>query len=148
VRADSTFFRPAVLPRSRTEQALYFRRLGDVWRWTPAEGARRFLKGVAWFNPTISPGGRYLAYAIWRKDGFHNIYLMDLSSGSKPELIGRKRALPAFLTATQLWWMSEGPGVCGPGIDEPMIYDINEMAESHSIIRRLVGIWPATSSNF
>ncbi len=44
--------------------------------------------------------------------------------------------------------MSEGQGVCGPGIDQPLIYNVTDGSESPSIIQRVDAVWPATSSNF
>ena len=139
---------PAMPVWSPTDETLYFRRSGHVWRWTPQEGEHRFLEGVSWRYPTISPDGRYLAYSVPQEDFFHNTYLLDLSEGTAPELIGRRRTLPAFITATQMWLVSEEQGVCGPGLGERLIYDINERAEASSIIQSVIGIWPATSSNF
>jgi hypothetical protein len=139
---------PAMPVWSPVEETLYFRRSGHVWSWTPEEGVHRFLEGVSWRYPTISPDGRYMAYSVPRDDYFHNTYLMDLSAGTPPELIGRRRTTPAFITPTQMWLVSEGQGICGPGLDERLIYDINERAESSSIIQWVIGTWPATSSNF
>ena len=139
---------PAMPVWSPLEETLYFRHSGHVWSWTPEGGEHRFLEGVSWRYPTISPDGRYLAYSVPQDDGFHNTYLMDLSAATPPELIGQRRTMPAFITATQLWLVSEQQGMCGPGLDERLIYDINERAESSSIIQWVVGTWPGTSSNF
>jgi hypothetical protein len=131
---------------SPTGETLYYRLGGDIWRWTQRAGAQRLLSRVTWRYPTISPDGRYLAYAVQQPDNTHNIYLMDLAAGSSPTLIGHRRTMPMFLTATQLWYVSEAMGVCGPGLDRRLIYDVNERSEAASIIEWVKGIWPATSS--
>ncbi len=144
---------PAMPVWSVNGDALFYRRSGSIWRWTPAKGEQRFLDGVTWQYPTISPDGRYLAYAVPREGvqsiSNHDVYLIDLQSGGSPQLIGQDRTLPVFITATQLWWRSEiTDHGCAGGESQPLIYDINEAAESRSIINSVRNVWPATSSNF
>jgi hypothetical protein len=130
-------------------ETLYYSRAGDVWRWTARGGPEVFIHGVQWRYPTITPDGRHLAYAVPRDDGLgHDVYLVDLADGSDPKLIGHGRTFPAFLNDTQLFYMSEEEAVCGPGIDQPLIYNVTDASESPSIIQRVNAVWPATSSNF
>jgi hypothetical protein len=72
---------------------------------------------------------------------------MDLHEGGPPVLIGEKRTMPVFLTATQLWFKSETGGGCVTMQETHLIYDVNEAAESRSIIDSVRAVWPATSSN-
>lgn len=58
------------------------------------------------------------------------------------------RTLPVFLNSTQLWFKSERQGPCGPGGNQPLIYDLTDRSESPSIIDMPEAVWPATSSNF
>jgi hypothetical protein len=76
------------------------------------------------------------------------VYLVDLAAGSAPQRIGRGRTTPVFLNDTQLWYVSEGQGVCGPGADEPLVYGLTDGSESSSIIGQVRAVWPATSSNY
>ncbi|MEP6680709.1 MAG: hypothetical protein ABJB65_04450, partial [Chloroflexota bacterium] len=132
---------PAMAVWSPTTETLFYRQGGDVWQWTPAGGAQRYLPGVSWSYPTITPDGRHLAYAVVRADGLHDVYLVDLAQGGSPQLIGKgARTLPAFLNSTQLWFKSEGNGICGPGGDQPLIYNISDQSESPSIIDRVIGV--------
>ena len=140
---------PAMPVWSPIEDALFYRRAGSVYRWTPDRGEDLYLDGVSWRYPTISPDGRYLAYEVTREAGIQDVYLIDLQSQGRPELIGRDRKMPVFITDTQLWWRSViTDHGCAGGESEPLIYDINEGAESRSIIDQVRYVWPATSSNY
>ena len=130
---------------SPTSDRLYYRISGDVWTWAASSGPRLFLPGVSWYYPTISADGRHLAYAVLRPDGLHDMYVADLATGTPPVKIGAGRNLPMFLNATQLWYRSEGQGICGPSGDRPLIYDLMDGIESPSLIDYPIGVWPATS---
>lgn len=142
---DTSF--PAMPVWSPTDEVLYYRRDGSVWSWTPRGGEQLFLDGIGWQFPTISPDGRYLAYAVPQEDGTHDAFLVDLQGGGPPQLIGEERTMPTFLTGTQLWFKSENGSGCVTQQEAPLIYDINESAESRSIIEWVRAVWPATSSN-
>lgn len=142
---DATY--PAMPLWSVTDEVLYYRRDGSVWSWTPTDGEQLFLDGVGWQFPTMSPDGRYLAYVVPQDDGSHDAFLIDLQEGGAPELIGEQRTMPVFLTATQLWFKSESGSGCVTQQEDELIYDVNESAESRSIIDWVRAVWPATSSN-
>lgn len=137
---------PAMAVWSPTSETLYYRKSGSVWKWTPSGGSQQFLPGVSWYYPTISPDGRHLAYAVVGSDGLHDVYLIDLPSGSPKKLSARN--LPVFLNSTQLWYKSESQGTCGPGGNQPLVYDLTDGSESSSVIDQVYAVWPATSSNF
>ncbi|HET9780420.1 MAG TPA: hypothetical protein VFR33_01460 [Candidatus Dormibacteraeota bacterium] len=140
---------PAMALWAPTSETLYYRQGGDVWKWTASTGAQRFLPGVSWYYPTISADGAHLAYAALRPDGLHNVYLVDLVHGGSPQLIGKgARNLPVFLNSTQLWYRSEGQGICGPSGDQPLVYDLTDGSEASSIVDFVGSVWPSTSSNF
>ena len=54
---------------------------------------------------------------------------------------------PVFLNDEQLWYRSEGEGICGSGGDRPLIHSLNDGSEAPSLIDHVVGTWPATGSN-
>ncbi len=140
---------PAMAVWSATSDTLYYRKDGSVWRWTAAGGARVFLPGIAWYYPTISADGNHLAYAVIRSDGLHNVYLVDLAHGGSPQLIGKgARTTPVFLNSSQLWYRSEGNPICGPGGDQPLVYELGDGSEASSIIDFVGSVWPSTSANF
>jgi hypothetical protein len=139
---------PEMAVWSPTSETLFYRQNGDVWQWTQASGAQRYLPGVNWYYPTFSPSGSHLAYSVPRSDGLHDMYLIDLAHGGSPQLIKGARNLPVFLNSAQLLYWSEGQGICGPSVDHQLVYDITNGSESPSIIDQVTGVWPATSSNF
>lgn len=142
---------PAMAVWSPTSETLFYRSGSDIWQWTPSGGAQRYLTGVNWLHPTISPDGSHLAYSVLRPDGLHNVYLVDLAHGGSPQLIGKgARKLPVFLNSTQLWFRSEGEdfGCAGSSGEKPLIYNLSDSSEAPSIIDRVITVWPATSSNF
>ena len=84
-----------------------------------------------------------------RSDGLHDVYLVDLAHGGGPARIGKgARTVPVFLNSTQFWYKTEGPSICGPGSNQPLIYDITDGSESGSVIDQVQAVWPATSSQF
>lgn len=140
---------PAMAVWSPTTETLYYRKGGDVWSWTPAGGSKMFLPGVSWYYPTISPDGRHLAFAELESNGLHTVSMVDLPPTSRPIHVGNgNRTLPVFLNSTQLWFKSESQGPCGPGGNQPLVFDLTDNSESASIIDMPVAVWPATSSNF
>jgi hypothetical protein len=128
--------------------ALFFRSEGKGWRWTRDGGRQTFLPAHDWRYPTITPNGEYLAYALQRPDGFHDLYLLNLGSGGAPVRIARKATTPVFLNDDQLWLMREAQGVCGNGAAGPAIYEISSGDTSGSIVLGVESVWPATSSNY
>ena len=62
-------------------------------------------------------------------------------------MIGEGRTLPAFLNDRQLWYISLGQGMCGPGVDQPLIYSLTDGSEAPSVIDSVIATWPATGSN-
>jgi hypothetical protein len=140
---------PEMAVWSPTAETLFYRQNGDVWQWTQAGGAQRYLSGVNWYYPTFSPSGSHLAYSVPRSDGLlHDIYLVDFAHGGSPQLIKGARNYPVFLNSAQLWYWSESQSICGPGLNHPLVYDINDGSETSSIVDQVVAVWPATSSNF
>ena len=140
---------PAMAVWSPTSDTLYYRKAGNVWKWTAAGGARVFLQGVAWYYPSISADGTHLAYAVIRPDGLHNVYLVDLAHSGSPQLIGKgARTTPVFLNSTQLWYRAEGNPICGPGGDQPLVYELGDGSEAASIVDFVGSVWPSTSANF
>ena len=141
--------RPSMAVWSPVSPTLYWSRGGDVWRWTPDGGPQRFIAGVSWFDPTISPDGRYLAYAAYNTDLKSHVYLVDLSGDAIPHKIGDgQRAEPRFLNSTQLWYQVGGSGGCaGPG-NPDRVYNVTSGSEDGSIIEYVRAAWPATSANY
>jgi hypothetical protein len=136
---------PAQAVWSPTSDTLYYRQGGDVWQWTSARGASVFLPGVNWYYPTLTPDGSHIAYVLVG-DGQYTVYLIDLTTGAGPQLIGQAREKPVFLNDAQLWFTIPSAAGCVTGGGEPLIYSIIDRSESPSIIDRVLQVWPATSA--
>jgi len=74
--------------------------------------------------------------------------MIDMAHGGSPQLLKGARNFPVFLNSTQLWYWTEGQGICGASMDHPLIYDITDGSEAATIIDQVTGIWPATSSSY
>lgn len=141
---------PAMALWSPTSATLFYRQAGDIWKWTPGSDPVRFLAGVSWYYPTISPDGAHLAYQLNDAGGPH-VYLVDLAHGGSPKLIGSGgRKLPVFVNSSQLWFRSIGNdhGCAGAEEERPLIYSLVDGSEAPSVIEGVLNVWPATSSNF
>jgi hypothetical protein len=140
---------PAMAVWSPISETLYYRKGSDVWKWTAGSEPERYMPGVNWYYPTITPDGGHLAYVAAAQDGKPSVYLVDLAHGGSPQPIGDgARTTPVFLNSTQLWFKSIGQGTCGPGSDKPLVYNVGDGSEAPSIIDRVITVWPATSSNY
>jgi hypothetical protein len=141
---------PAFPVWSPISETLYYRLGNDVWRWIPGAGASRFLTGVPWFNSTISPDGRHLAYALTGADGSSNAYLANLPVPGVSERIGSALAGPVFLNNAQLWIMTQGVvhGCAGGEEPKPVIYNVDAHDTAPSIIQGVHLVWPAMSSSY
>lgn len=133
---------PAMAIWSPTSETLFYRQHGDVWRWSPGTDPEPFLPGVIWYQPTITPDGRHLAYLA---EG--GMYLVDLAGDPNPRLIRSEGVQPVFLNSSQLWFLAPVPGGCAAFPDEPMVYNIEDSSVAPSVIDQVFGVWPATSSN-
>lgn len=134
---------PATALWSPISETLYYRQGSDVWTWSPGSNPKRFLAGVHWLHPSITPDGAHLAYSVAHPDGSHDVYLVDLAHGGSPQLIGKARNNPVFLNSTQLWYTTEvAQGCTGPG-PRPLVYSLVDGSESPSVIDGVGDVWPA-----
>ena len=142
---------PAMAVWSPTAETLYYRQGTDIWKWSSGSGAQKFLPGVKWFYPTISPDGRWLAYAVEIPNFLHDVYVVDLAHGGTPQKIGPgAHNYPVFLNDSQLWLMAESLYTgCADNTElKPMVYNVVSRTEAPSIIDWVDSAWPATSSNW
>jgi hypothetical protein len=140
---------PAFPVWSPVSETLYYRLGNDVWRWMPGAGASRFLTGVRWFNSTISPDGRHVAYALTGADGSTDAYLANLPVPGQPLRIGPFIGGPVFLNNTQLWLITQVVHGCAGGEGpKPVIYNVDAHSTAPSIIQGVFLVWPATSSSY
>ncbi len=83
---------PAMAVWSPTSETLYYRQGIDVWKWTAGSDPERYLLGVSWSYPTITPDGGHLAYTAASPDGTPDTYLIDLAHGGSPQMIWQGRS--------------------------------------------------------
>jgi len=133
---------PTMAVWSPVTETLFYLRGNDVWKWTPVSKPQRFLAGVNWSYPTITPDGAHLAYEVFPG----NVYLVDLVHGGRPELVGKGRIAPVFLNSSQLW--TTQPIGCTGSQPTPLIYNVDTRTQAPTIIDSVFGVWPATSSNW
>lgn len=142
---------PAMAVWSTTSDTLYYRNGDDVWRWSADGGAKRFLSGVRWFLPTISPDGTYVAYSTLNTNGLPDVYLLDLANAGDPLRLGTGRHnLPSFLDNEHLWYdATSATGGCDAGDeDTQFIYNLVDGTESPTTILSVIATWPATSASY
>jgi hypothetical protein len=131
--------------------ALYFRDDAGVERWQ--SGVKLLLlPGVAWIRPTASPVGGQIVYEVRDVVGVAHIRILDTSTGTTREIM-KSRSEPAFLSPHLIWYRGERPCVqgdlppCGGGVTvidtgKTYIYDLQDGAETLSVITHVYDIWP------
>ncbi len=126
--------------------ALYYTQQGDVWSWTETGGANVFSSSLRWIDPTVSPDGQRIAYAVRDAKGHATVHLMDPTTGKTTAAIGAgSRAQPFFLTNDLVWMRSDTKG-CGSNAPVSYVYDLRDHAEGRSIIDAVAATWPAASA--
>jgi hypothetical protein len=119
----------------------------EVWR----KGAiSTFLPGVGWIRPKASPDGTHIVYEARDTHGVAHVFIVDTSTRQVRDL-GGARMEPAFLTSRYIWYQAEPPCVATrkcqagfPGIaaGSAYIYDLQDGAESASVITSVLDAWP------
>jgi len=98
---------------SRQTDRLYYRDHAGVHTWDPPATVGTFAAGLSWFFPSISPDGRFVAYAVNLREQPH-VEVRDLVS-NKVTVIPGTRGSPLFITANVLFEAEYGLGQPGPG---------------------------------
>lgn len=131
--------------------AIYFRDSAGVEGWQ-AGVKSLLLPGVAWIRPKASPAGGQIVYEVRDAVGVAHIRILDTSSGNTRE-IAKSRSEPAFLSSHLIWYKGErfcvpgDPPPCGQGVKttdagKTYIYDLQDGAETQSVITRVFDVWP------
>jgi hypothetical protein len=138
---------PQMAVWSPAQEELFWSQGGDAWRWTPDTGKKRVLRGVTWFDPTISADGRWLAYAAGQDGGPGDLFVWDLHAAGAPKKIASSASSPRFLDATQLWYLTgESMGDCTGTASTPVVDDLRTGRVAASDIPAVLSAWPATSA--
>ncbi|MEA2654990.1 MAG: hypothetical protein QOI23_355 [Chloroflexota bacterium] len=134
-----------------TGSKLYFRHplAATVYAWDPVAGATQPIgQALAWIKPQADAGDDYLAFTVRDAAGIPHVWLYGHGGRSGSQL-PNVRSSPEFLTASQIFYLSETPcGVnCGPGPatlpdGRTFIYDITKQVETASTIANVFATWP------
>ena len=131
---------------SPTSNTLYFRNGQHVYRWSPDLEPVLLRRDLEWTNPTISPDGSSLAYAIPNDTGGHDIYLADPAHLDQARRIAENASLPVFLNNERLWYKTEGTGGCGGENVPPRatVYNLTTSTTASTVFTEVLSVWPAS----
>ncbi len=139
-------FGPLMAVWSPLSDTLYYRKQGDLWRWTPTAGSVKFKAGINWIDPSVSPDGKYIVYTVRGSNGTPTVHLMDAATGNVLSQLGAgSRDVPFFLTNDLIWLHGDLSG-CTGSVPTNYIYDLRDHTESPSVIDWVQATWPATSA--
>lgn len=84
--------------------AVFFRIERGARAWLSAGGTLRGIpRSPRWYNPTVSPNGRLVAFDTGPSDPGVRVRLLDMRSGELTNFSRRGRALPVFATNRTVW---------------------------------------------
>jgi hypothetical protein len=134
-----------------TGSKLYFRHQGSgtIYAWDSVAGPTQPIgQSLLWTKPQADAGDDYLAFTVRDATGAPHVWLYGHGGRSGTQL-PNVRSSPQFLTASQVFYISETPcGVnCGPGPatipdGKTFIYDISHQLEVASTIMTVYATWP------
>ncbi|MEA2669117.1 MAG: hypothetical protein QOJ33_2051 [Chloroflexota bacterium] len=134
-----------------TGSKLYFRHQGSgtIYAWDSVAGLTQPIgQSLLWVKPQADAGDDYLAFTVRDATGAPHVWLYGHGGRSGTQL-PNVRSSPQFLTASQVFYISETPcGVnCGPGPatlpdGKTFIYDISHQLEVASTIMTVYTTWP------
>jgi len=126
--------------------ALYYAQQGSVWTWTADGGAQVFAPSLRWIDPTLSPDGNRIAYAVRDAKGRATVHLLDPATAKPLAALGAgARTQPFFLTNDLVWMRGDAKG-CGAASPATYVYDLRNHSEGRSIIDAVSATWPAASA--
>jgi hypothetical protein len=135
-----------------TGSKLYFRHLqaGTIYAWDSVAGLTQPIgQSLAWIKPLADAGDDYLAFTVRDATGAPHVWLYGHGGRSGAQL-PNVRSSPQFLTASQVFYISETPcgANCGPGPatipdGKTFIYDISHQLEVASTIMTVYTTWPS-----
>jgi hypothetical protein len=131
---------------------LYFRhqQSGTIYAWDSAAGLTQPIgQSLLWVKPRADAGDDYLAFTVRDATGAPHVWLYGHGGRSGTQL-PNVRSSPQFLTASQVFYISETPcgANCGPGPatlpdGKTFIYDISHQLEVASSIMTVYATWPS-----
>lgn len=112
---------PTMATWSADGARMYLRTVDGARVWLSETGRSDSLRGGArWFNPTVSPDGKLLAYDTGSDRSGVRVRVLDLKSRSTKVVAGAGRFKPVFASGRALWVQRvKACSVC-PGLTEPV----------------------------
>lgn len=137
---------PRMAVWSPVSDQLFYEQQGNVWHWSTAAGAALFRTGVSWIDPTISPDGKRIAYAVRGSNGVSIVHIIDATSGADLGTVSTDgRSQPFFLTDDLIWVRGDQRG-CAAGNRSTFVYDLRDQTETQSSLAQVWATWPSTSA--
>ena len=134
-----------------TGSKLYFRhqQSGTIYAWDSVAGLTQPIgQSLLWVKPQADAGDDYLVFTVRDATGAPHVWLYGHGGRSGTQL-PNVRSSPQFLTASQVFYISETPcgANCGPGPatlpdGKTFIYDISHQLEVASTIMTVYTTWP------
>jgi hypothetical protein len=129
---------------SRGVDRLYFRDGNGVRRWDPSGTVTTLVAGLRWYEPSISPDGRAIAYVVLDAQSNPRVELLDLQTLKVRALPSPLRWRPMFASAgLLLYGKADGNGLPGQGV---FAYDLNTGLETELPYATLLDVWPSPDS--
>jgi hypothetical protein len=132
---------------SRTSDRLYYRDSEGVHSWDAPISVAPMAAGLAWYTPSISPDGRFVAYTV-NYDTKPQVEVRDLASNTVRALPGM-RAKPLFVSGSKLVEGTfepnhqQGPGTPYPVQTGSVVFDLNTGVETRlPVAINPIDSWP------
>ena len=131
---------------SRTSDRLYYRDQTGVHTWDPPSSVGTLVAGLSWFSPSVSPDGRFVAYAVNMGDQPH-VEVRDLVS-NKVQVIPGVRGAPLFVGGSMFFQAEYVLGQQGPGppyvqTGRDFVFDLRTNVETPlPVTVNLTDYWP------
>jgi WD40 repeat protein len=132
---------------SRNSDRLYYRDLDGVHTWDPPRAVASMSPSLTWFSPSVSPDGRFIAYAVNMTDQPH-VEVRDLVTNDVRVIRG-PRGAPFFLANSQLFVAEYAPSTQqGPGVQaysqtgKAFVIDLRTIVETGVPMMNPIDSWP------
>jgi Tol biopolymer transport system component len=126
---------------SRGVDRLLFRDGNGVRRWDPSGTVTTLVPGLRWYEPSISPDGRTIAYTVLDAQSKPRVELIDLQSLKVQALPSPLRWRPMFASAGLLLYVrAEENGLPGQGV---LAYNLTSRLETALPYVALLDVWPS-----
>jgi len=99
-----------------TDGRVYFWDSQGVSVADPSTGlTRTLLPGVRWYDPSVSPDGRYIVFAVRDEQGLPTLELLDTATGNVVPGFGISAASHATFVSDNVIWYHQEPACSGDG---------------------------------